>query len=185
MTTKSEDLSELIIKTYSSFGYKAYEQPSSQVIKFDNLFSIHFVFLFDSVQDCRDKWENEHRRYLIEDYENYRCDPEKKKPDLEWNYYAVFFIVASQYDYDDLTILRNLIQKIFSYSRKFVMSDKDIKKLPPGIIRLPALLHQNIGHQEPLIKSWEKTLGSPLFNSLFDNPESEIEKELRLQFRVN
>lgn len=160
-----------IVARYSRAGFQEAGSPTPKILRFNNSFSIHFIFLLDSWSDLKESWMRIHE-YLKEDYRTF-----SGPRDMEWNYYAVFLVTEIFENDEELNSIRSGIQADTSYSRKYVLTIDNMDELPPGMISSKQLGRKGIA-PENMIKQWEEMLGPELFNLLLLGPKSTIEKRL-------
>lgn len=166
-------LREKIIERYERAGFRKQETQHWHSIRFANQYSVHFVFLFDSLGDIKAEWKSRHE-LLIEDYLDY-----KGPRDVEWNYYGIFAVnVKEETESNEFEYIRTAIEANTSYSRKFVMRTSDNDQLPPGRV--------NVGYRSDVlldpavpILMWEKILGEKLFATIVEGPKNSIGTRLR------
>lgn len=164
---------EIIIERYERAGFQVQETQHSHSIRFANQYSVHFVFLFDSLSDIKAEWETRHE-LLTEDYLDH-TGPR----DVEWNYYGIFAVnVKNEMENSEFECIRTLIEGNTSYSRKFVMRTSDNEQLPPGRV--------NVGYRSDVLLDpavpiviWEKILGEKLFATIVEGPKNSIGTRLR------
>lgn len=159
-----------IINRYLEAGFECTETSSPKTLRFNNEFSIQFVFLCDSCIDLRENWRSLHQS-LLEDYRTL-----KGPRYLEWNYYAIFVVTEVSND-EELDTLRNEIQFETSFSRKYVLAARELDDLPPSMINPKQLKGKSVSYQN-LMNQWEKVLGPDLLQLLLKGPKVSIKKRL-------
>ena len=169
----TESVKRKIIELYKNAGFGMLETQYSQCIRFANQFSVHFVFLFDSLGELREEWKTRHD-LLTEDYLNF-TGPR----DLEWNYYGIFSVgIKEEVDGSEFEHMRAIIEADTSYSRKFVVRTSDNDQLPPGRVDIGDGSDAFVDPDVPIIL-WEKILGEKLFETIVEGPKSSIGIRIR------
>jgi len=161
---------EDIIKRYLDAGFRYADTSNPKILRFNNEFSIQFIFLCDSCIDLRGNWRSLHQSLL----EDYRTSTGPRY--LEWNYYAIF-VVTEVSDYEEFDILRNEIQLETSFSRKYVFAAPELDELPPGMINPKQLKGKTVSYKN-FMDQWEMTLGSELLELLLKGSKATIKKRL-------
>ena len=163
----------IIIENYETAGFWMQETQHSQSLRFSNQFSVHFVFLFDSLGELKDEWKTRHD-LLTEDYLRY-IGPR----DLEWNYYGIFSVdMQDEVENTEFEHMRTIIEANTSYSRKFVVRTSDNDQLPPGRVDIGDRSDVHLDPAVPIIL-WEKILGEQLFEAIVEGPKNSIGARLR------
>lgn len=151
---------------YLSSGFLETDCKIPNLLRFGNQFSEHFVFLFDSLEDLVENWQEEHSK-LVLTYQEY-TGPH----DMEWNLYAIFLCEECSAD-TRIAASRRDIETDTSYSRKFVLALDEINSLPPGRIT-----QEDFGKakrkETNLVANWQGVLGDELFQALAESPKKAI-----------
>jgi hypothetical protein len=164
------NIREDIIKHYLDVGFEHTDTSNPKILRFNNKFSIQFVFLCDSCIDLRESWRSLHQSLL----EDYRTSTGPRY--VEWNYYAIFVVTEVSSD-EELDTLRNEIQLETSFSRKYVLAAPELDDLPPGMINTKQLKGKTVSYQN-FMNQWEMTLGSELLELLLKGSKATIKKRL-------
>jgi len=157
--------------SYENAGFML-TSAKSDYLRFQNPFSVHFVFLFDSLSHLAEGWKVAHDK-LIEDYLN-----SSGPKDLEWNYYAVFVLLDTTFGDAELSQVRGEIEGNVAYSRKFLVEAIDFTDLPPGIIHPEEFQSKKLDTSSAL-QVWDKQLGKELFQLIVQGPKKSLEDRLR------
>lgn len=155
-----------ISKIYIDTGFEILRENDHRAV-YKNKYSIHYAYSYDSISEAHEKWNDDHQS-LIDDYKTH-----EGPRDLEWNFYAVFFINSPVTE--EFEKLRVIIQTNTAFSRKFMYSRDEINELPPGSIPLNQTPVDSLLTTD-LIGEWKKTLGNHLFEIVVNGPKSGIEE---------
>jgi hypothetical protein len=165
------EMKKKIIEKYKKINFIYSKTPSEDILYFKNIFSIHYVFLFDTLNDLKNQWKTNHDN-LIEDY------IEKEMPRyMGWNYYAVFMVKADILDEQEWKALNDEIENDTSYSRKYLMKPKEINELPPGMLDIERINEKShLTHN--IREEWERTLGAELYRKIMRGPKAKLKQRI-------
>lgn len=165
------EIKKKIIEKYKKNNFKYSLTDREEILYFENIFSIHYIFLFNNLADLKNNWKTNHVN-LIEDY------IEKEMPNyMGWNYYAVFMVKAEILDEQEWKALNDEIENDTSYSRKYLMEQKEINELPPGMLdieRIDEKSHLTYNIRE----DWERTLGLELYRKITKEPKAKLKQRI-------
>jgi hypothetical protein len=161
-----ESMAASVRARYLNSGFLETESKINNLLRFQNKFSEHFVFLFDSFEDLVENWEEKHN-ILVQVYQDY-TGPES----MEWNFYAIF--MCEDYSPDEAQAdAKHHIEMDTAYSRKFVFTRPEIDFLPPGRIT-QADFGRATRRESGLIANWQNALGEELLRGLVDCHKTDI-----------
>ncbi len=167
-----EKIESMISASYKQAGYRKTDSPSEDILRFENDFSIHFIFLFKSSADLGRDWREAHEN-LIKDYRQF-----KGPRYMEWNYYAIFVVHDDSNTDVHFDKTRDEVQSNLAYSRKYVLTADELKELPPGMISEKEM-ESGDGTFPDALEEWKCGLGENLFDEIVMSPKASVEDRLR------
>lgn len=142
----------------------------------EKVISFHYVFYYNTFDELKDYWTINHKKYLVDDYDN-NDNNDNEDIDINYNYYAIFILINDVGEIDELAKLAHSIENNMFYSRKYLFNGISSVVIPGVFLEFDKDA-QDVNTYNPS-DHWEEQLGTELYRKIIGcQTDSELEKAI-------